>query len=432
MGYWDRRNLRGAEYFRSLPGLFARHRACRMRRVYIDVRDVEPRQKRKMRLEEQVRFQEQVRSQMQRFDRAAFRGPIVLQLSLGTTAKNPPHAHSIAKNLLDLLGKPLPELGSRHSLLYIDDRQIHGLAVHCRHRQEAPSISITAAPLACFLSDLDLALQAEGDVLPERERDPIGVEMSIDSLRDLLKHEAAYRERRGHDWYEAMRDYSLFDVQHNVLTDSWITIRDLAALYVRDDPRHPDLAHLWRNLHGQMREMFRRSYLRIHLDELPQQPGGSEDYLRHVDGQVKRFRAQLGWMLQPLRIPVSLQVVVKPPPPGRAHGLNDLDNVARTYIIPRVVAAFAPPADIAWTINVERLRQRNAADAEFWESLQAKLPKTAQTGLTRFEVWRVPADEEPGFVSAALVADIGERPGPFIRIDSAIDALREHEASLRE
>ncbi|HLL45716.1 MAG TPA: hypothetical protein VK399_03365 [Longimicrobiaceae bacterium] len=436
MGYWDRRTLRGAEYFRSLPGLFARHRACQMRRVYIDVHDVEPRQKprqkRRMQREEELRFQEQVRRQMQRFDRAAFRGPIVLQLSLGTTAKNPPHAHSIAKNLLDLLSKPFPELGSRHSLLYLDDQQIHGLAVRCHHRQEKASIGITVAPLSCFLSDLDLAVKAERNDSPDRGRDPIDVDMSVESLRRLLKNEAVYRERQGDAWYEAMRDFSLFDVQHAVLTDSQVTLQDLAALYLRSDPQHPSLGHLWRDLHAQMREMFRKSYLRIHLDELPQQSGRSQDYLRHVDEQVERFRARLGWMLQPLRVPVALQVIVKPPPPERANGLYDLDNVARTYIIPRVVEVFAPPTDIAWTIDIERLRASNPDSAAHWESLQAQLPKTSRTGLTRFEVWRVPADEEPGFVSAALVADIEELPGPFMRIDSAIDALRQREDSRRD
>ncbi|HEX8670952.1 MAG TPA: hypothetical protein VF710_03650 [Longimicrobium sp.] len=386
---------------------------------------IEPQQKRRMRLAEQVELQRQVRAGMRRFDRAAFRGPIVLQLTLGTTAKNPPHAHSITKNLLDLLGKPLSGLGSRHALLYHDDRQVHGLAVRCRHRQPEPRIGITATPVACFLSDLDLAFWADRDVPPQRESDPFALEDSLDSLRDLLQNEAAYRAHPGDEWYEAMRDFTRFDVQRMLLTDSVITVSDLAALYLRTPERHPAVARLWEELQAKRRSVFRRSLLRIHLHELPQQAGAGDAYVRHVEAQINSFRDRFGWALQPLRLPVALQVIVKPAPEGSHAGLNDLDNVARNYIIPRVVEAFAPPSNIAWTVDVERLRGRDPAAAAEWEQRQSELPKTAQQGLTRFEVWRIPPDTDPGFVSAALVADVGDFSGPFIRLDRAVESLRE-------
>ena len=118
---------------------------------------------------------------------------------------------------------------------------------------------------------------------------------------------------------------------------------------------------------------------------------------------------------------------MKPPPPARAFGLNDLDNVARRFVIPQLVEAFAPPADIAWTIDIERIRRRDPATAARWLARQAELPRTAQTGLTRFEVWRIPADENPGFVSAAMVADVSDFSNPFLEMDEKIESIRARE-----
>ena len=386
-----------------------------------------------MRAEEQVEFQRQVVREMGRFGRGAFSGPIVMSLSADTTVQNPPHAHSIAKNTLDLLSIPVAQLGRGRPLLYRDDRQIHGLAVRCRHRQAEPRINITATPLSCFLSDLDLCTFAARELeLEDRHDDPWALDNAVDGLRDWLHDEATLRQRIGDDEYETLLDFSRFTAQSSLLRGSRIRPLELAALYGRADPRYPALAHLWQESNERLTAFFRRNTFRIHLDELPQQEGTYEAYVRHVQEQMEQYRVRFGWILQPLRVPIALQVIVKPPPPARASGLNDLDNVARRFVIPQLVEAFAPPADIAWTIDIDRIRRRDPAAAAEWLARQAELPKTAQIGLTRFEAWRVPPDNDPGFVSAAMVADVGEFWDPFIEMDETIEMLQERENDRAE
>ncbi|HEY7770782.1 hypothetical protein [Longimicrobium sp.] len=93
-----------------------------------------------MSLGEEIRLQEQILEQMESARRLAYRGPLVLNMSVDTSVRNPPQAHSIAKNLLDLFSKPRPELQVNRNLIYADDVQVHGLAVWCRHGQPEPRI----------------------------------------------------------------------------------------------------------------------------------------------------------------------------------------------------------------------------------------------------------------------------------------------------
>jgi hypothetical protein len=46
-------------------------------------------------------------------------------------------------------------------------------------------------------------------------------------------------------------------------------------------------------------------------------------------------------------VPVALEAMIKPPP-SRQNGLHDLDNVLRTYLIPRVVDILKPVSHYAY------------------------------------------------------------------------------------
>jgi hypothetical protein len=94
--------------------------------------------------------------------------------------------------------------------------------------------------------------------------------------------------------------------------------------------------------------------------------------------------------------------------------------VVRTYVVPQVVAAFAPPSNLAWTIDVSRLPP---GDAAWWEARRKGVPKEPQ--IRRYEAWRLPVDGTRGFVSVSLVPDIGDLMGPVMRMDELIDRWQE-------
>jgi len=143
------------EFLDGPEGLKIKQSLRRSRRIWLQIENLEPRAKHSMRDADKDRLQQQVLRQMERCGRHAFRGPMALRLVVQTSEQNPTHSPNIAKNLLDLLGKPRPALGTRRrGLLYRDDRQVQALSVTCHHAAAMPSIHVQAMPLRDLLADL--------------------------------------------------------------------------------------------------------------------------------------------------------------------------------------------------------------------------------------------------------------------------------------
>ncbi|MBJ2152925.1 hypothetical protein, partial [Paracoccus sp. IB05] len=92
-------------FMASDAGASARYTQRRKRRVRISIDDIEP-QSKKMSAVDRTAFQAAVAEQLTSVKRSTFRGDVALKLDLATASKSPPHAHTIAKNLLG----PVPVL----------------------------------------------------------------------------------------------------------------------------------------------------------------------------------------------------------------------------------------------------------------------------------------------------------------------------------
>ena len=148
------------DYWNSDAGKLATYRHRKRNRVSISLHDIEP-QSKKMPDAQKDKFQKSVLRELTDIKRAAFKAPIALQLDLGTTKHTAPHAHTIAKNLLDLLSNRRPNVRAKSKkILYQDDSHIHALSVSCRHGEKHPNISIEARPFKSMLKDLRLATEA--------------------------------------------------------------------------------------------------------------------------------------------------------------------------------------------------------------------------------------------------------------------------------
>jgi hypothetical protein len=142
-------------YLNTPSGLLTRYRRRAARRMDFRIEGIEPRAKQSMSSGDKDQVQQQVLDWLERHRRAALRGPLALRLRLQTTDKAPTHAHNIAKNLLDLFGRPRPTAQTgRHALLYADDQQVHALSVSCRHGDNTPSISVMATSLGDTLAEV--------------------------------------------------------------------------------------------------------------------------------------------------------------------------------------------------------------------------------------------------------------------------------------
>jgi hypothetical protein len=105
------------DFMASDAGALARYKQRRRRRVHIDIDDIEP-QSKKMSGADRDKFQTAVAEQLTDLKRGTFRGDIALKLDLATTGGNAPQAHTIARNLLDLLDQRRPGINwpQRHLL----------------------------------------------------------------------------------------------------------------------------------------------------------------------------------------------------------------------------------------------------------------------------------------------------------------------------
>jgi hypothetical protein len=408
------------DFMASDAGKSARYQARRGKRVNIRIDGIEP-QSKKMSVRDRKAFQEEVAAQFKAVKRSTFRGDVALKLDLVTTSKTPPHAHTIAKNLLDLLGNRMTGVHwPRKSLLYADDSQIQALSVMCRHGEDRPFMRIEARPFSAMLDDLELATDAMRATETmqsyyERDREDEWVE----TFRELVREEAQQRRALGDEMYEAYKKMVRWSAQRALLGRSSVDLSVLGWMYglPRGIPTGLDRS-MWANLLG-------KSKLRLQVGELPIATGGSSVFKQRVTEEIAAFKERWDWIIDPLVIAVALEVVVRPSantPPGVLH---DLDNIVRDYLIPGIVPAFGTVSDQRWTIDFSELRVRDPKLADAWDPNPTP-PVGTRNGVTRYEVWRLPAvEDEPGFVSVALVGDMDATGDIMEQVDQSIDEWRD-------
>ena len=405
----------------SDAGASARYQSRHKRRISISIDNIEP-QSKKMSAADRAAFQTAVAEQLTSVKRSTFRGDVALKLDVATANKSPPHAHTIAKNLLDLLGHRMTGVvWPKKSLLYADDSQIQALSVMCRHGEDQPNIRIEARPFAAMLDDLELAgaaLQATESMEShyERERE----DEWVDTFRDLVRDEKAQREAMGDKMYDAYREIVRWSAQRALLGRSGVNIPVLGWMYglPRGVPTGFDKS-MWARLVG-------GSKLRLQVGELPIATGQKSAFKQRVSDEIVAFKERWDWVISPLVMAVALEVVVRPNPKTPPAVLHDLDNIVREYLIPSIVPAFGAISDQRWTIDFAELRKSNPKLADAWGPNPTP-PAGTRNGVTRYEVWRLPAvEDEQGFVSVALVADIDAKGDLMQQMDEHISEWRDN------
>jgi Holliday junction resolvase RusA-like endonuclease len=408
------------EFFESPKGKLHLFRQRKLERFGACVRGVEP-QSKSMKEADKNLAQRVVVKALEEAKQPAYRGPIGLEIDLATTGKSPPHIQTIAKNLLDLLKGE-----ERKALLYRDDSQIHALSVSCRHGQTHPYISIHSRRFSSVLKDLEVAVEAlhSADDAWNQLRDEELDEDSIDSFKDLIKNEQRSRAALGDALYDSFFKGMRWYAQRQLLKLSRITTAELAWLYGL--PKNPTS----KQLYSQWNHFFQSHPLRVTLSELPQTHGASDAFKRAIDSEIAKFKRRYDWIIRPLVVSVALEVIVRPSPSVPKGVLHDLDNVVRSYLLPKFVPAFGTVSDYTWTIDFDELARRDPELRRRWGDSPTP-PKGTRDGVTRFEVWRLPSasDGSEGFVSVALVADDGFGGSLVRQID---DQVRRSETEFAE
>ncbi len=396
------------DFLDSPKGLKIQQSLRRSRRICLDIEGIEPRAKHSMREADKDKVQEQVLREMERSGRRAFRGPIALRLLMQTSERNPAHSANIAKNLLDLFAKPRPALRShRAGLLYADDRQVQALSVTCHHGEAKPMISVTAMPMRDLIADLkiihDTPLHCDDPVLDNHD-----LHLDVERRDDLSRHESFWRGKLGAARYDYLFRFYRARVQEHLLARAALTPNTLAVMSDAGG-LGPEIAEMWHDI-------FAQSPLHICLCELPTTTGSSEAYKQEVESKLRAFQKRMGSLL----VPVALEVAVRPPPLSREALTHDLDNVVRSYLLPRVIEILKPVSHFAFTLDDDARKSL----ALFTRDGDKRFPPlTTSVGVTRFDIWRLPPAHEgsEGYVQMALVNDWTGYGDPFSQIDAQID-----------
>jgi hypothetical protein len=405
-------------FFETPEGRLVQHRRRERRRILIYLDDVEP-QSKKMVDADKDAFQRKVLKELKDLRRAAFVGPLALSVHLSTTRATAPQAHTIAKNLLDLLGSRRPSVrGSRKHILYKDDSQVHGLSVSCAHGETQPRIAIEARPFATLLDDLELSAEALREIEendPGRRYRADREEDAISSFKRLVQNETENRRRLGDQLYEAMVKMERWYAQRALLARSRLNTAHLCWLMGRPkgDVMDP--------LHDTWDSVIRGTALRVNVGELPSTPGSSAEFKRRIDAELTTFKRQWEWLISPLVVPAGLEVVVRPSPTTPKAVLHDLDNIVRDYLLPQIVPKFGTVTDHRFTVDFEELKRVDPGLAARWAA-EPGPPKGTRDGISRYEAWRLPPApaRKKGFVSVALVADTEPYGDLFQQIDDQI------------
>lgn len=376
-----------------------------LRKLRLSIEGIEPRSKRAMTNDHKLRIQTTILRELQKYRRRAFRCPLVIKVRLATTDPNPPLPHTIVKNLLDLLGSPASNLPTRRrALVYSDDAQINALSVICHHGRPAPSIYIEVSPLRDLLDPLEMAWKS-GDIHGDDEDywdKNYELDRAGEFLADLHANELVWRTQVGSDEFESLERFARQRVQEPFFGRGGLTPADLAMMFnLPGRGSSFDSSQIWD-------EGFASSLFRIRLTELPQSDGQSTTWKNEIDAKLEEFRARCGRLVDPLLVPVACEVVVRPPPPSRQNNVHDLDNVLRTYLLPRVLQTLRPPSHYAFTLG---------------DLTDETPPRSTRIGVPRYEAWRLPpaAEGSNGFVSLAIVTDMTGYDCGISRVEGYID-----------
>ena len=393
-----------------------------------------------MRRPRQIEFQQKLLGKMKAAKRRAYRSPIIAEMTFETTAKNPPHIHTVVKNYQDLFGAPLDKSISRKGLVYQDDNKIYGLSVRYHLEDSDPGIKVSFAPFRNFLQDLDLASDIlsgdysdylkcydfEEQLAEIQGRGPNDDDNdSIESLKKFIHNKEEFVSAVGEKAYNAMLQSYRVQEQEQLLKGLSLSVSNLSLFYMplimeqkfgrKLSPTKKELE----KIPGITSEWIANSPIRIQLPNAPLEDGDTKIFRQEVRASLEAFHQEHP-IFKPLHIPVNLNILYKPPKKSKTD-YNDLDNIMRK-IVPAFNEIFEPPSTHVSHVNLDTIR-----DDRLYRSLkkmQEKIPKSIRTSISGYDIFKMPRepkDDSEGYLSASFSSGTSLHSSPMFIIDRIIE-----------
>lgn len=418
------------DYFNTIEGQISLRRK-RKRNKLLFMLDHEPKSKNSISTSEKIHFQSKILDVLKITNRRYFKSPVALEFDFFPTDNNPPAIHTLPKNYLDLLEKPVAGVKTkRKSLILENDRQVRYLAVRYHIGAEKPleGIWIKVAPYRDFLAELEFLNKIQNKELGSTLKDtrhqlfshsmPDFYDEEYNHYDDnpslhLRKHEKnkiEWIDNFGEESYLAVREMLIIDQQNYILKLLSLSPNGLTQLL---SPLFFGDSFLLNTIHKASREILISEPLAIELPHSNLKKGESSQYKTFVKDTMSSFKKNYSTLF-PLLTPVGVTILFQPP----AFGSIDLDNLARR-IVPFVNLELEPPSNFILTVDAERIRDLKY---QLWiRKKQAYLKRMPKHSITHYQVIQLPrltTDEEHGFVRLIL------EPGlPFESVWSKVEDL---------
>jgi len=381
---------------------------------------------------QKAKFQQEILEKMKEQNRRSYRSKIAAEIWLEPSSETPPHIHTAMKKLLDIFSTPKKESGiKRKGLIYQDDKQISYLSVRYHAGSEEKGIHAKFAPFRDFIANFKLAYDIlSGDYddyidLSEFKREIKELNIysndhyfsdPIEELRQYEDEKENYLKHLSKQAYNSMHLLKKMEAQEYLLDMSKLSINNLYKIFntsklFQKNPRIREISKI-------PAEWVTKSPIRLELPELPTKDGQKKQYREKIR---KSMRNSLNHyeLLEPLYIPVIIEVIYKPPIDS-AGFYKDLDNILGDFIIPIFHDEFRPPPIQGAIFNSTEYEE----DANPMSYERKDVPKSVPYSVAGYEIVEIPRDsidKEDGFLV------VGISPGSYAshslwhKIDTVIE-----------
>jgi hypothetical protein len=353
------------EYLETIEGQSYERLKRKIKTVYLDI-EQEPKSKGSISNQEKLFFRKEIKRQLKEMNRRPHRGDIVLEIDYFTTQNNPPALHTLSKNYLDLLHKPIPQIDNYKGLLFQDDSQIKILISNYHlneYGKQKPHIRISSYSLGNLYKDIELADRILSDKFDDsdnlrysRFEDDFEFDNSsdcYDDLNNLENNKKYYINNFGEQFYDLQKHFYKRQIQERYLKLNKLEIRDLISLFQSNFSYNKKYANDlgFQKIWDTDRKLIFFTSDFLELGNAPAQEGETSIFKETLQKGLRILKEKYK-ILFPLLQPISVLITFLPP----KHNVIDLDNLAR-YIVPFVNEIFEPPASFKLTYDRKYLNE---------------------------------------------------------------------------
>lgn len=382
-----------SEFIQTIEGMRIEHLKRFMKVKYLEYTD-EPKSKKGINKKEKLNFRANTKSQLKKINGRSYQSKLILEINFYVSKKNPPAIQQLVKNYLDLLHKDDVGIDNLKSLLFKDDSDIYILMTRIHYVKNDSGIKIRTYNFNNFIQDFKIAKKYLFDY---QDYDNKAVSANeIDSLLETLEtHNSLkdlYIEKNNMEFFEfetlfiKQRIQEAYLKSHSLTTLGYINL--LHAYSKEKDYRISAINKILSH------NIFLSSNI-VEISRYPTHKGDSLSIQNELKEKLLKFKKK-HYLLFPLLCPIKVIIIAREPEDIARK--VDLDNIARTHVLPLLIDIFEPPSDRIIPDYIKNDSKYNT----FYHNIKG-IPKN---GIVAYEIIKIP-DQKNNNGRIEIVVDDG-------------------------